>query len=258
MPTFLSLLTTLLIFSVSAAPAAAAVCQAKSGNTTVALLELYTSEGCDSCPPADRWIAGLPQRGVTHKQVVPLALHVDYWNHLGWSDRFSQAAFTQRQRDIAQRANARVVYTPQVMLNGQDYRGWASDKLATDLERINRLPPRADVTLQLERQAQTVRVNAAAQVKQSAADAGLYIAVYENNLRTEIRAGENRGRTLDHAFVVRRLLGPLRIGANGGARIDETIALDKNWRTDNLGVAAFVQELNGTAVWQAQALALCR
>src|SRR5688572_7976417 len=91
----------LLSTSLLAVPVSAAVCQASSGGTSVALLELYTSEGCDSCPPADRWVAALRKNGLGPDRVVPLALHVDYWNHLGWTDRFARAAFTERQRELA-------------------------------------------------------------------------------------------------------------------------------------------------------------
>jgi hypothetical protein len=243
------------------APASAAVCQAKSGDRSVALLELYTSEGCSSCPPADRWMAGLRQRGFTSAQVIPIALHVDYWNDLGWVDRFSQPSFTQRQRDIAQRARSRVVYTPQFLLNGRDYRGWISGTLASDIDRINRTSPRADISLQLESTSTSVRANADVIVRRpdpvSQRPVALYLALYENELRTDVRAGENRGRALEHAFVARRLLGPWPIDATGRAHVKEAIAIDPVWRIDNLGVAAFVQEQHGTDVWQALALGLC-
>jgi hypothetical protein len=251
------LLCLVLPMSLIATPAAAAVCEARSGNNTVALLELYTSEGCDSCPPADRWIASLARRGIGPERVIPLALHVDYWNDLGWIDRFSQAQFTRRQHDLAGRNNSRVVYTPQLMLNGRDYR-WHSDTIAADAKRINAAPARADVALQLERNAQTLRVTSNAVAKQMPASAGLYLALYESGLRTDVRAGENRGHTLEHAHVVRRLLGPFALDAGGKARVNETLTLDPTWNVSELGVVAFVQELKSTEVLQALALGLCR
>ena len=81
-------------------PATAATCNASSGAQRVALLELYTSEGCDSCPPADRWTSALPARGFDATRVITLAYHVDYWNYLGWTDPFAQARFTERQRFV--------------------------------------------------------------------------------------------------------------------------------------------------------------
>lgn len=97
---------------------AAATCSATSGATRNRLIELYTSEGCSSCPPADRWLSQLPR----DFGVVPLAFHVDYWDRLGWKDRFAQAAFSQRQRD--RNRGFGWVYTPQLMLDGEDFRSW--------------------------------------------------------------------------------------------------------------------------------------
>ncbi len=100
----------------------AATCNAKSGTQRIALLELYTSEGCDSCPPADRWASTLPTRGFGTDRVLTLAYHVDYWNYIGWTDPFSQSRFTERQRFVNARNRNRTVYTPQLMLDGKDYR----------------------------------------------------------------------------------------------------------------------------------------
>jgi hypothetical protein len=235
----------------------AAVCEAKSGATTVALLELYTSEGCSSCPPADRWVNDLPNRGFGTDRIVPLALHVDYWNNLGWTDRFSQAAFSERQRELARRTNSRTVYTPELKLNGREYRRWSRGGLAADLDTINRRPARAEIALRLDRQGQTLRVDGTAALKQQAPAAGLYLALYENNLSTAVQAGENRGSTLKHSFVVHRLIGPVGFDAKGTARMQETLSLDAAWKTPDLGVAAFVQESNGVEVLQALALGVC-
>ena len=104
----LTFATALLSVSVNAAE-----CVARAETVSVPLVELYTSEGCSSCPPADRWLSQqVPGR------FVPLALHVDYWDYIGWRDRFAQARFGQRQRDMVNRGGGRVVYTPQVMLSG--------------------------------------------------------------------------------------------------------------------------------------------
>lgn len=109
----------------------AATCIATSGATRNRLLELYTSEGCSSCPPADRWLSQLP-RDSRDSGVVPLAFHVDYWDRLGWKDRFAQAAFSQRQRD--RNRGPGWVYTPQLMLDGEDFRNWHRGLPARPLE----------------------------------------------------------------------------------------------------------------------------
>jgi hypothetical protein len=234
-----------------------ATCEAKSGQTTAALLELYTSEGCSSCPPADLWLAELPRRGFDAARLVPLAFHVDYWNYLGWTDRFSQAAFTERQREFARRNNSRSVYTPEFVLSGHEYRRWSVGGFDTDVERINRQSPRADIALRLERQAQSIKINASSTLKQAPSSATLYLALYENNLRSDVRAGENSGRQLAHAFVVHRLIGPLAFDAKGQARFSEALKLDPAWKAADLGVAAFVQEAKGTEILQALALGAC-
>ena len=95
-----------------------AQCRASSPSTTTALVELYTSEGCDSCPPADRWLSSLGPRGFAPDRVVPIALHVDYWDYIGWKDPYARQAHSARQRKMAKLARAAMVYTPQVLLQG--------------------------------------------------------------------------------------------------------------------------------------------
>src|SRR3954462_13042430 len=106
---------------IASSAALGAECTASSRQTRVPLLELYTSEGCDSCPPTDRWVSELPARGYPPDRLVVLAFHVDYLGRLGWPDRFAQARFSDRQRAVNSRVGARVIYTPQLMLNGKDY-----------------------------------------------------------------------------------------------------------------------------------------
>ncbi len=236
----------------------ATVCEAKSGATTVALLELYTSEGCDSCPPADRWIAELPQRGLSLDRVVPLSLHVDYWDRLGWKDPFAQALFSQRQREFARLHGTRAVYTPEFVLNGHEYRRWSHERIETDIERINRGGPRADIGLRLEHLGRKLKISATSSLREKSLSAAAYMALYENKLRNNVGAGENRGRILQHEFVVRRFFGPVSFDTTGAARIDETFTLDPDWKPANLGVAVFVQDLQGGDVFQALALPVCR
>ena len=128
----------------SLAAARAEQCTLQSTAHRVTVLELYTSEGCSSCPPADRWLSGLPQRGVGPNAAVLLAFHVDYWNRLGWPDRFSQARFSQRQNDVAERNRSRQVYTPQLLLDGRNLRaGTLPDDLTAGSDRSTRNTARA-------------------------------------------------------------------------------------------------------------------
>ena len=233
----------LMLFCALLAPLAdAATCSATSGATRNRLLELYTSEGCSSCPPADRWLSQLPG----DSGVVPLAFHVDYWDRLGWKDRFAQAAFSQRQRD-----RNRVpgwVYTPQVMLDGEDYRNWHRG-----LPARSNSPAQASLSLILAQTPEQVDVHADSHFASSAASrgAGLYLALYENRLSSNVTAGENDQRTLHHDHVVRQLVGPLDAGS---AR--HTFNLQPGWNAADLGVAAFVLDARGTTL-QALARAAC-
>lgn len=235
-------------------------CEAKTGKTTVALLELYTSEGCSSCPPADRWVAELPRNGFTQDRVVPLAFHVDYWNYLGWVDPFAQSNFTQRQRDFAHHTNAATVYTPELVLSGREYRRWWGGSFERSVRQVNRAAPDADIELKLDRHGNTLQIDGRAVLRQTqgaAPTADLYVALYENNLSNKISAGENSGRTLQHSFVVRRLFGPLAFDTRDHARFRQKLALAAGWKPEDLGVAAFVQESKGTRILQALALDVC-
>src|SRR6187399_3767261 len=102
-----------IMMAVPVVASAATACSATSAATIPALVELYTSEGCDSCPPADRWLSSLASRGHGPDRVVPIALHVDYWDYIGWKDPYAKALFTSRQRKLAQVMRAKIVYTPQ-------------------------------------------------------------------------------------------------------------------------------------------------
>jgi hypothetical protein len=230
---------------------------ARSSPHTVALLELYTSEGCNSCPPADTWVSSLPGRGFRPDQVVPLALHVDYWDYLGWPDRFAQPLFTQRQRTIAAHQQQRTIYTPQVVLQGKDFRDWRS--LNEHLQRINQTPAQASITLEVvAHNPAELEVSAEAMVAESAArsQAAMVVAVYENKLHSVVTAGENQGHTLQHDFVTRQWFGPVRVDEQGIARFQRRLSLDKDWRPAQLGLVVFVQNQQNSDVLQALALPL--
>lgn len=219
--------------------------------TRVSLLELYTSEGCNSCPPADRRVSALPRPFVPEKLVV-LAFHVDYWNYLGWQDRFSQRRFTERQQELVRANNLRTAYTPQLLLNGRDYRGFGS--IESEVTRLNTRPAGARLALRTEKMATTVRVTATAElITPGAGAAALYVALYENNLETEVKAGENSGHRLRHDYVVRTLLGPISLAAGKATHWTGSIPVSKDWKIEDLGVAAFVQSERSGEILQAVA-----
>jgi hypothetical protein len=101
------------------------------------LLELYTSEGCSSCPPADRWLSTLKDDPGLWKEIIPVAFHVDYWDYLGWKDAFSKAEYTQRQRNYARWNNLRTIYTPGFLQNGKELRGWNRGRAIIDRQGEN-------------------------------------------------------------------------------------------------------------------------
>jgi hypothetical protein len=230
---------------------------AQSGPHTVALLELYTSEGCNSCPPADTWVRSIPSRGFRPDQVIPLAMHVDYWNYLGWPDRFSQPIFTQRQRTIAAQHRSRTIYTPQVILQGKDFRNWSS--LKEQVKRINRTMARANITLHVV-QEQSTALDIVAEVMvpetTSRQHAAMYVALYQNNLHSVVTGGENSGHTLHHDFVVRQWVGPLALDVQGMVYLQRRLRLEKDWKPEDLGVVVLVQNRQNSDVLQALALPL--
>jgi hypothetical protein len=239
---------------------AGAECKARSPGHTVALVELYTSEGCDSCPPADRWLSSLAGRGYGPQRVVPIALHVDYWDYIGWKDPYAQARFSSRQRKLAQLTRSAIVYTPQVIVQGQDFRRWGSAAFEDTVQRINARPARAGIALSLDAGGKGgFRVEAVAELRDPSqqADAALYLAAYENKLVSRVQAGENRGKTLAHDHVVFEWVGPLEF--KGGPRLAERRSLPLLPRANpaHSGVVAFVQNRATSEVLQALLLPAC-
>lgn len=167
-----------------------------SGSKRVSVLELYTSEGCSSCPPADKWFSKLLQDKRLWTELVPVAFHVDYWNYIGWKDPFSNKRYSQRQRQYADEKNIRSVYTPGMVLNGKEWRSWFSLR-PWDL---NSETEAGMLWIQID----SGRVNAEYKPLLNDADKPvvLTIAILGFGLTSEITAGENSGRTLSHDFVV--------------------------------------------------------
>jgi hypothetical protein len=239
--------------------ASAAACSAVSGDKTAALVELYTSEGCDSCPPADRWLSSLGERGYVPSRVVPLSLHVDYWDYIGWKDPYAKPAFSGRQRKLTQLQRLAFVYTPQVMLQGRDFRGWRTGAFDAAVARINAEPARARIALSIEAAAPdalTVEARADLLDLGHLKDAALYLASYENRLSGAVTAGENRGHTLKHDYVVMEWLGPYDLPAGQRAERRRVALLPKAIPA-NSGVVAFVQNRRSLEVLQALMLPIC-
>jgi len=233
--------------------AAAQGCSARSPAHTIALVELYTSEGCSSCPPADQFLATRRAAGLRADQAVLLALHVDYWNDIGWKDPYSQPLFTARQRALSDLAHTRTIYTPEFFIAGKEARGW-SDGIDAAVKRINAMPAQAGIAISIgQARAGGLPVQLAAH---GPAGARLYLALLENGIATQVAAGENRGRTLRHEYVVRDWAAPVTLGADGKATLARSLPLARGAPASKYGVAAFVQSEQG-AVLQALSLDAC-
>jgi hypothetical protein len=223
-----------------AAPGAS--CSAESGAQTVALVELYTSEGCDSCPPADRWLSAAFPPDKTEAGVIALAFHVDYWDRLGWKDRFASPAWTARQYALAHAARSSLVYTPQVMLQGRDFPDWrAAPKALAAVAAANARPARATIKVQAEPRAGDRKGTV------------LFVALADSGLVSEVKAGENAGKKLRHDHVVRALRDGVPVDRNGSVAEDVVLPLPAEAGTAAT-VVAFVQNVDSGDVLQALAL----
>jgi hypothetical protein len=223
------------------------------------LVELFTAEGCSSCPAADvlleKMIESQPATGA---ELVGLGEHVDYWDNLGWKDRFSSAKLTARQQGYAARFKTGEVYTPQMIVDGREaFVGNDLNAARRAIETASALP-HGVIHVAIETSAgNTLSVSvAAAQLPPLTPGdhADLVVAIIEDHLRTEVKRGENQGRTLTHAAVVRTLQ---TIGeASGDAASRTRITLSSDWRRDSLKVVAFAQERGSRRVLATAALAV--
>lgn len=177
-----------------ASVAGAAEVNVQSGPARTHLLELYTSEGCSSCPPAERWFSGLKQNSQLWKEVVPIAFHVDSWNQLGWRDRFASAANTARQRSYATAWGSHAVYTPGFVLDGREWRAGDLDAMPSSSMNVGML------TATLRDSGETFITFLPAETGTGPWEA--HAALLGFGLKSDVRAGENRGRMLLHDFVV--------------------------------------------------------
>jgi hypothetical protein len=211
---------------------AAARCEARSGPNTAALVELYTSVGCSSCPPAERWLSSLAGRA----SVIPLALYVDYRAYSGSRDNDVRRKFTPLQRMA-------LVYTPQVLLQGRDFRGWGTAAFDEAVKRLNAHPARARLWLQVDRaDPYAFEVVARAELLEPSRHAALYLAAY---------------RTLMHDNVVLEWQGPLYLPSGLQLEQRRRLPLLPGAVPANSGVAAFIQDRRSAEVLQALLLPAC-
>ena len=232
----------------------AAECSAKSGANTVPLLELYTSEGCSSCPPADKWMSG-----IKNDKVTPLAFHVDYWDYIGWKDKFSKAEYSERQRKGAAFGGAGFVYTPQFVMNGRDFKSWDNSRLNEAVEKSQNIASRANLTLNTVAEVNgdiTLKASAQATKTSDAKNSDVFIALYENKLVSKVNAGENSGSTLKHDYVVREFFGAYQISNQN--EFSKNFTLNNSWKNKDGGAVIFVQNSQTGEILQSLALPFCK
>jgi hypothetical protein len=214
------------------------------------IVELFTSEGCSSCPAADRLLGRLEQtQPVPGVQVVAIEEHVDYWNQLGWTDPFSSPQYRARQNDYAVAFHSNNIYTPQMVVNGRaEFVGsdtnrayheiGAAAQAATSAIDLGARPSASEPDV-LDLSVQVTNLKSA-----KWRDSNVYLAVTENGLTTFVPRGENSGRTLRHSSVVRSfgVIGRVKPqGANGGQLVS-TLRLPHEWKRENLRAVVFLQE----------------
>ncbi|MEP7329649.1 MAG: DUF1223 domain-containing protein [Betaproteobacteria bacterium] len=238
---------------------AATACEATSGAKLLPLVELFTSEGCDSCPPADRWLAsGFPVATSTPQASV-LAFHVDYWDRLGWKDRFATPQFTARQYAALRSSGETFVYTPQVLVQGKDARNWGGGAVTEKVAASRVRPARADIKVALDGAAGGV-LNARLDVRVPETPlqkrTEVWLAYTDSRLVSEVKAGENRGVRLTHDHVVRTLAGPFALDAQG--HLDRIIAIARPAEAGSgATLVAVVQDAKNGDVLQTLSLPVC-
>jgi hypothetical protein len=208
---------------------------------TPVLVELFTSEGCSSCPPADALLIKLTElQPIPGVMVIALEEHVDYWDRQGWRDPFSSAEFTERQRRYGEWLHIDSPYTPEMLVDGQsEFMGSDSRKALSELARAGRI---AKVPVRL-----SMPEKSAGQVSlRVAIDAGLsgdvLLAITESGLATDVARGENAGHNLKHSAVVRKLIPIGKLKAGREFTAEPVVKFAREWKPENLGAVVFVQD----------------
>ena len=211
------------------------------GRTPV-VVELFTSEGCSSCPPADRLLEQLDQRQpVSGVEVIALSEHVDYWDSLGWKDRFSSPLFSARQEEYGRLFRAESVYTPQVVVNGQAQALGSDGGAVQEAIRAVSQGPRANVQISSPSGDRVAfKVNG---LPKGVKSAEMLLAVTESGIATNVERGENRGHRLTHVGVVRSLTNLGRLDSKNGAYTAEArLNLQPDWDRHNVKLVLLVQD----------------
>jgi hypothetical protein len=234
-------------------------CSASSGPGKAALVELYTSEGCSSCPGADQQLSRLQTAVDADARLVPIALHVPYWDDIGWKDPYAQPGFVTRQRALVAANAQRTLYTPQFFVSGSEARDWPKS-LREQVRRVNAQAAALSLDVAVTPHTgaptlNTLMLRTTVQARQTLmAGTELYLALTENALVSQVLRGENTGVTLHHDHVVRAWIGPIALPAlstGDSFDVSRTVNLRAGWQRDRLALVAFAQQPQQGAVLQA-------
>ncbi len=205
------------------------------------LVELFTSEGCSSCPPADKALAILhSEQAYPNAEIITLAFHVDYWNRLGWKDDFSSEFFTQRQETYADALQSGGSYTPQMVVDGRnEFVGSNLAKISLAMNAATKYD-KGKITVEMTKETAT-KISISELPKHEPAT--VFVAIAEDNLSTNVKSGENGGRKLEHDSVVRELksIGSITAEQNN-FEIETTPQFNAKWKREDLRIVVFVQE----------------
>jgi len=231
---------------------------------TPVIVELFTSEGCSDCPPADRLLYLLEQtQPVLGAEIIPLEQHVDYWDHEGWRDPFSSSRFTLRQRDYVYAFNLPTAYTPQMVVDGAaQFVGSDAHHLYPAIAQAARTPK---ANLQIQQRAGAASGPQSVPLSVSLAPfsgwnakhgADVLLAITEDDLSSNVTAGENAGSHMNHRAVVRELQVLGRTDSAGAFSAAPDLSLARNWKRENLHVVAFMQDRSTKRILGASVLSL--
>jgi len=214
------------------------------------VIELFTSEGCSSCPPADQLLSQMEaEQPIAGVEIIGLEEHVDYWNHDGWTDPYSSAQWTLRQQEYVAKLRGKGPYTPQMIVDGQ--KELVGNNTAEVRQSVQEAAQSEKIALSIAVQTRAndgtqsfeVKVGSAgATIEQRRAD--VWLVVTERGLSTPVKAGENKGKTLEHASIVRSLqkIGLAASNDSGQYTATPQVTFRPDWRKENLRVVVFVQD----------------
>jgi hypothetical protein len=250
--------TRLLLVALTAVIAARAP---RAAPPTPIVVELFTSEGCSDCPPADLVLQKLVDaQSIGGAEIIGLGEHVDYWDRLGWKDRFSSSALTKRQLEYADHFGGNSMYTPQMVVDGRaEFIGSDASAATRAIEKLLAQP---HATIHLALDGVPAITSSSVSVVASASDlphvsrgdrAELLLVVIEDGLRSDVKHGENQGRTLAHAAVVRYMA---TVGVAGDPPVRAEIPLGSDWQRTNLKVVALAQEQKSRTILGSASMAL--